>query len=154
MNYGQPARPTLLGSLTIFAGGFAKLLYVSLSQVPELFHSPYHTGTCGRHGHDGRARPSHVTLPGRGHLIPRLGRGVRAELPRLVGGNPSSATGPVQARKCCCSLYFFRLRLLPLLPTILSGRDTLGAGMPSGHASLPPPPLNQSGAAHTLRLAQ
>lgn len=73
MNYGQPARPTLLRSLTIFAGGFAKLLYVSLSQVPELFHSPYHTGTCGRHGHDGRARPSHVTLPGRGHLIPGLG---------------------------------------------------------------------------------
>lgn len=67
----------LLRSLTVFASRFAKLLNMGLSQVPELLHSLHHTGARGRHGHNGRARPSHVTATGPWSPDPRTraGRG-------------------------------------------------------------------------------
>lgn len=143
-----PARPALLRSLTVFAGGFAKLLYVGLSQVPELLHPPRHTGTCGRHGHNGRARPSHVTAPARGHLTPApAGRGGGA---RALGGRePQLPEGACPGRLRRLRFIFF-LPDFPLPPLIRSDWRALGAGMTSGHACLPPPPLSQSGAAHAL----
>lgn len=114
-NYRQPARPALLRSLTIFAGGFAKLLYVGLSQVPELLHPPRHTGTCGRHGHNGRARPSHVTAPARGHLTPGAG-GARAPSSRAVwAGTPAPGPG-LSWRAEVATAYFLPLGLPPPSP--------------------------------------
>ncbi|EGV92840.1 hypothetical protein I79_010051 [Cricetulus griseus] len=66
------ARLPLRRSLTVFPRGFAKVLYVSLSQVPELFHPPHHTGHRGRHGQLGRARPIHVTTAACDHLMASL----------------------------------------------------------------------------------
>lgn len=70
------ARLPLRRSLTVFPRGFAKVLYVGLSQVPELFHPPHHTGHRGRHGQLGARRPVHVTAAACDHLMASLaGRG-------------------------------------------------------------------------------